>query len=96
MEEGPDRIRPHFGMDHRAIVWCHNLLSVVRKVIFTLVRQENQDLSSSDRLHVVQASLGLPDMNYERALEEHQAKFRVNALFVCACRCKEWRGKTNN
>jgi hypothetical protein len=80
MHLGPKGALPTFGMDHRAIVWCHNLLAVVRKVIYTLVREENQKLSPTDRIQVVQASLGLKDSNYRKALEQHQAKFRVSCF----------------
>lgn len=60
---GPDNVKPQLGMDHRAIVWCNNLLSVIRGVIFTLIHDNEQsnDLSSVERLNKVKAYLGLTD-----------------------------------
>lgn len=37
--EGKDS-PPAFGMDHKAIVWCHNLLSQVRFILYKLIRTE--------------------------------------------------------
>ena len=42
-----------YGMDHRAIVWCYDLLTVVREIIFTLVNATDNGLPSSERLAVV-------------------------------------------
>ena len=42
-----------FGMDHRAIVWCYDLLKVVRGVIFSLVVSTDKGLISSERMNVV-------------------------------------------
>lgn len=80
MEPGPKRIKPIFGMDHRAIVWCHNLLSVVRGVIYNMVRAD-QNLSPSDRLEGVQSALGLTGANYEQSLLEHQSTFMVSFFY---------------
>jgi len=41
-----------FGMDHRAIVWCYDVLKVVREVIFSLVVATEQGLSSTERMNV--------------------------------------------
>jgi PGAP1-like protein len=35
-------VAPSLGMDHRAIVWCHNLLSTVRSILFILAKTEYQ------------------------------------------------------
>ena len=42
-----------YGMDHRAIVWCYDLLTAVREIIFTLVNATDNGLSSSERLAAV-------------------------------------------
>ncbi|KAL7512536.1 hypothetical protein ACHAXN_011315 [Cyclotella atomus] len=39
-----------YGMDHRAVVWCYDLLKVVREVIFALVVSSDQEMSSQSRL----------------------------------------------
>lgn len=64
---------PQLGMDHRAIVWCHNLLSVVREVIYTL--ETNQSLPPQERLNAVQSNLRV-DGNYDASLLKHQETFR--------------------
>jgi PGAP1-like protein len=72
----------HLGMDHRAIVWCHNLLSVVRGVIFTLVR--DLDKQPHVRMESVQTYLGLQviseDYSYDKRLQEHQSQFTVGTV----------------
>jgi len=42
-----------YGMDHRAIVWCYDLLTAVREIIFTLVNATDNGLPSSERLAAV-------------------------------------------
>jgi hypothetical protein len=46
-----------FGMDHRCIVWCYELLSQVRECIFVLAAATNHGLNSSQRLNVVRKTL---------------------------------------
>mmetsp|Transcript_11797 Transcript_11797/g.32704 ORF Transcript_11797/g.32704 Transcript_11797/m.32704 type:complete len:776 (-) Transcript_11797:100-2427(-) len=41
------------GMDHRAIVWCHNLLEQVRIIIFWMGRADVQGLNSKEKLELV-------------------------------------------
>ena len=41
-----------YGMDHRAIVWCYDLLKVVREVIFTLAVTSDQDMTPQNRMKV--------------------------------------------
>ena len=43
-----------YGMDHRAIVWCFDLLKVVREVIFSLVVSTVKGLNSTERMSVAQ------------------------------------------
>ena len=50
------------GMDHRAIVWCYNLLLPLRKIIFTLRNSDPQ--STRRRIQHVAKQLALPD-NYD-------------------------------
>ena len=41
-----------YGMDHRAIVWCFDLLKVVREVIFSLAVTSDQDMTPPNRMNV--------------------------------------------
>jgi hypothetical protein len=68
------------GMDHRAIVWCHNLLSVVRGIIYALVRELDEQPQA--RIESVQKYLVLQDSDvdysYGKRLHEHQSQFMVS------------------
>jgi len=90
MDPGPMGANPHLGMDHRGIVWCHNLLSVVRRIIFSMVQHDNNNNSTgasspTKRLEQVTDLLSLHDddngdhrtTDYHAALQEHQSKFMV-------------------
>ena len=35
--EGKEYVPPYIGVDHRAIVWCHHILSQVRYILYTLI-----------------------------------------------------------
>ena len=95
MLSGPNGDKPQLGMDHRAIVWCNNLLSVVRDVVYTLVQNdERQNLSPLERLNSVKEHLGLkdddgenvpgdyPTTNYATALAEHHTTFAVSEKWI--------------
>jgi PGAP1-like protein len=75
------------GMDHRAIVWCHNLLSIVRGLLYALVREP--DKQPQERIESVQAYLGLQasgkDYSYDKRLQEHQSQFMVSTCSAFAC-----------
>jgi hypothetical protein len=57
-------LAPTLGMDHRSIVWCHNLLLSVRDVIFVLVQTDRQELPAVDRVTAVQESWSI-DASYD-------------------------------
>ena len=51
MKPHTDGPAPRFGMDHKAITWCHNLLSIVRKIVFavtTTVGNQNDNQDDND------------------------------------------------
>lgn len=50
--DSEEDVENQYGMDHRAIVWCYDLLRVVRKVIFALVTTTDQGLRAQNRLNV--------------------------------------------
>ena len=67
---------PLLGMDHRAIVWCHNLLSKVREIIFTLNRNDDKD--APIRLREVANRLEIPsDYNYLDSVERTRMVYVV-------------------
>jgi pimeloyl-ACP methyl ester carboxylesterase len=47
----------YLGMDHRAIVWCHQLLMDVRKIIWTLATSDH--LSGLERRKKIEIALGI-------------------------------------
>jgi hypothetical protein len=48
----PSTANDRFGMDHRAIVWCFDLLKEVREVVFSLAVATDNGLVSSERMDV--------------------------------------------
>jgi pimeloyl-ACP methyl ester carboxylesterase len=53
-------VAPLLGMDHRAIVWCHNVLSEVRSILYNLIHVNN--ITTQLKL----SSPGFPD-NYRES-----------------------------
>ena len=49
------------GMDHRAIVWCHQVLGDVRKILWTLII--NDHLSVQERREQIETLLGIEQRN---------------------------------
>jgi pimeloyl-ACP methyl ester carboxylesterase len=69
---------PSFGMDHRAIVWCHNVLVPLRKIIFALVRSERDGEAAPARIGAVQSLFDRSKtQNYNTALQRMMTTFRV-------------------
>jgi hypothetical protein len=48
--EGKGYVPPYIGVDHRAIVWCHNLLSQVRFILYTFIHASN-DINMKDQIY---------------------------------------------
>ncbi|KAL7446917.1 hypothetical protein ACHAXM_011699 [Skeletonema potamos] len=42
-----------FGMDHRCIVWCYDLLTQIREVVFMLAVTTDRGMNPSERLNIV-------------------------------------------
>ena len=63
-----------FGMDHRAIVWCHNLLEKVREVLHLMSVMEN---ASKEQLQSL-----LQSDDYSKAVATQKKAFRVSSAFV--------------
>ncbi|KAL9179819.1 hypothetical protein ACHAXT_007789 [Thalassiosira profunda] len=63
------------GMDHRAIVWCYDLLKVVREVIFSLVVAIIHEQNASERLEIAQKTLreGNTTIYQEEVLRQHSS-----------------------
>lgn len=73
---------PTLGMDHRAIVWCHNLLKPLRAILHTLSMNNHQSTSSMDRLRRVQERLNMTAAyDYEEAVDQQWMRLQVG---VCA------------
>jgi len=67
-----------FGMDHRAIVWCYDLLTVVREVIFSLVVATDHGLDSTERLKIAHKVM-YEDVEHEHTIhkgEESSTKYQ--------------------
>ena len=64
------------GMDHQAIVWCHGVLDVVRKVIWTLAISEGAD--TTERSTRVRRLLGQDSDSYQEQVDELMLDFQVS------------------
>lgn len=78
MSPRQDGAAARFGMDHRAIVWCHNLLSSVRTVIHVLATVGTRETSAADRLDAVKSTLGdsLLQSTYSDRVADQREVFR--------------------
>ena len=76
MLSGEKSSSPLLGMDHRAIVWCHNLLVPVRQILFALHDSENKN--KEERLREVSTRIGLSDTyNYLDSINNIRSTYVV-------------------
>jgi hypothetical protein len=68
-----------FGMDHRAIVWCHGLLEKVRQVLHLMIVTEN--VVTHEQLQ----SLFHKSDNYNITVATQYETFRVSFVFHSLC-----------
>ena len=86
-----------FGMDHRAIVWCYDLLKLVREVVFALVVATDNGLVSSERMDVATRILngahdGEPGVDQTRNETQNTYQEKVNNQQLLLLRVKGyWR-----
>jgi len=78
-------LSPMLGMDHRAIVWCHNLLDPVRTIIRSLVA--GNGTTAEDRVRAVKQGLSLGNdddtaRRYSNALEKQHTTLRVSSTVL--------------
>ncbi|KAL7565989.1 hypothetical protein ACA910_011011 [Epithemia clementina (nom. ined.)] len=84
---------PSLGMDHRATVWCRNLLDEVRTILYVLTRKMSQEQggegqitpeSMLERLHIELGIVG--GYNYSKAVKDaHQTmKARLGTVSFLA------------
>lgn len=59
------------GMDHRAIVWCHNVLTRVRQILHVVATQNDPQ----ERRRTLDSLLSSQD--YDEALKAQRESFRV-------------------
>ena len=65
-------------MDHRAIVWCHNVLEKVRNILHLMVVVENNDVSKEQLQRLLQTS----DDDYSKVVTAQKETFQVS-YFCC-------------
>lgn len=68
------------GMDHRAIVWCYDLLADVRKTIFSMVLGSNLGLNSQQRINIVDQVLvdGHSESYIDTIVKQHEGEMASN------------------
>jgi pimeloyl-ACP methyl ester carboxylesterase len=77
---------PFLGMDHRAIVWCHNLLSPVRSMLETLIRADRDGNDAPTRMQSLKDSLQHDTFSfdesydYDSRVESMQQQLQVRSV----------------
>ena len=61
----------HYGMDHKAVVWCYQVLEKVRKILFVLSQDE-----TADRKSVVE-QVGIVNGSYEHVVAEQKNRYKA-------------------
>ncbi|KAL7497091.1 hypothetical protein ACHAWT_007451 [Skeletonema menzelii] len=69
-----------FGMDHRCIVWCYDLLTQIRGVIFVLTMTTDRGMNPSERLNIVRRILH--QTNHTTTFKEEVKTLHERALDV--------------
>jgi pimeloyl-ACP methyl ester carboxylesterase len=82
LPEDLSKTAPNLGMDHKAIVWCHNLLGPVRRIVGTL--HETQQLPTAERLQAVRDLYPLKEPFSDAVLRQH-ISLRVRTRISCLC-----------
>ena len=72
--------QPRFGMDHRAIVWCYDLLSEIRTAIFSMVVGSNFGLDSQQRINIVDRVFdgGQRESYFDTTVKQHEEEIASN------------------
>lgn len=78
----PAKVSPILGMDHQAIVWCSNLLVIVKKIILDL--QPTSELTSFQRLEEVKLMVSRPTHRtvVETSRLQHESLKVCNFLLI--------------
>jgi hypothetical protein len=71
---------PTLGMDHKAIVWCHNLLDNVRITLHEFVVSDH--LPATGRVKRIQERLDLLSIKFDESVKQQEDKLWVS-LEVC-------------
>ncbi len=72
-----------FGMDHRAIVWCHGVLEPVRRLIWELTRAKGSNFE--ERSVKVREIFGR--MSYEKDVQSLEARVSVRHISSVVVGC---------
>ena len=89
--EAKDYVPPYIGMDHRAIVWCHNVLSQVRYILYTLIHTPSNSLSETSpesnnpkiaKDHELHRKLQNESSDYLQSLSNLQQSLKVCAALI--------------
>ena len=77
---------PLLGMDHRAIVWCHNLLSEVRYILYNLIRLNGKasQISTAHHREMLSSFSGL-QIDYIESISNIQQSLEVRNARTRSC-----------
>ena len=71
-----ESVQLSLGMDHKAISWCHNVLSVVRNIIYTAatISARSDAISLEDRIRLISDAIGHdPETGFAGVAKEEYA-----------------------
>lgn len=80
MPQDPGKVPPALGMDHKAIVWCHNLLAPVRRILLSL--HETRMQPTAKRIGAITDMLKLSaQRSIAERMPHQQVKLRVGLRY---------------
>jgi len=74
---GTEKISPRLGMDHKALVWCRNLMAPVRRIVVALAETQIAGLTPPERLHAVRNLFPTNTTSFSDSIQHHYTSPRV-------------------
>ena len=75
---------PCLGMDHRAIVWCHNLLAPLRTMLVTLARARREQQRPMEVLRAVLTTVPKRALEFKDSIHRQYQSLQVSPSY-CLC-----------
>ena len=82
-------VQPTLGMDHRAIVWCHNLLDQVRTALFVLTAPNDHSREPLPLAHLLKNWNVSEDYSYSPVVKDEHRTMKVRSEVISTSEHKE-------